>query len=167
MSLLASLARAYDRLPDAPPYGFSTEKIGFCVLLNRDGSVAGVEDLRATDKKRSPRMLLVPQAVKRTAGISPNFLWDKTAYTLGVTAGEGKRTAQEHAAFRKRHADWLAGTQDPGLLAFLGFLKVRKIRGPRDTIATVKEAKVALTPGHDKPSSQITARTASSDTSGW
>ena len=54
-----------------------------------------------------------------------------------------------------------------GALAFLGFLKVRKIRGPRDTIATVKEAKVALTPGHDKPSSQITARTASSDTSGW
>ena len=54
-----------------------------------------------------------------------------------------------------------------GALAFLGFLKVRKIRGPRDTIATVKEAKVALTPGHDKPSSQASIRTASSDTSGW
>ncbi len=122
MSLLASLARAYDRLPDAPPYGFSTEKIGFCVLLNRDGSVAGVEDLRATDKKRSPRMLLVPQAVKRTAGISPNFLWDKSAYVLGVTAGEGKRTADEHAAFRARHAEWLTGTEDEGLLALTRFL---------------------------------------------
>ena len=29
MSMLASLVRAYDRLPDAPPYGYSTEKIGF------------------------------------------------------------------------------------------------------------------------------------------
>ncbi|MUL64781.1 hypothetical protein BOO86_09940 [Mycobacterium sp. CBMA 234] len=56
-----------------------------------------------------------------------------------------------------------------GALAFLGFLKVRKIRGPRDTIATVKEAKVALTPGHDKHSGHIAAgtRSASSDTSGW
>ena len=123
MSMLASLVRAYDRLPDAPPLGFSTEKIGFCVLLNLDGSVASVEDLRDTDKKRSPRMLLVPQAVKRTAGIAPNFLWDKSAYVLGVTAGEGKRTADEHAAFRARHADWLAGTDDPGLLALLGFLE--------------------------------------------
>ncbi|WGR60348.1 type I-C CRISPR-associated protein Cas8c/Csd1 [Paracoccus ferrooxidans] len=122
MSMLASLVRAYDRLPDAPPFGFSTEKIGFCVLLNADGSVASVEDLRGDDRKRSPRMLLVPQAVKRTAGIAPNFLWDKSAYVLGVTAGEGKRTAEEHAAFRARHAEWLAETDDPGVLAFLRFL---------------------------------------------
>lgn len=26
MSILASLAKAYDRLPDAPPYGLSAEK---------------------------------------------------------------------------------------------------------------------------------------------
>lgn len=123
MSMLASLVRAYDRLPDAPPYGFSAEKIGFCVLLNADGSVAGVEDLRADDKKRSPRMLMVPQAVKRTAGISPNFLWDKSAYVLGVTAGEGKRTADEHAAFRARHDDWLQGSDDRGLLALARFLQ--------------------------------------------
>lgn len=122
MSMLASLVRAYDRLPDAPPFGFSTEKIGFCVVLNADGSVASVEDLRGDDRKRSPRMLLVPQAVKRTAGIAPNFLWDKSAYVLGVTAGEGKRTAEEHAAFRARHAEWLAEADDPGLLAFLRFL---------------------------------------------
>ncbi|MDR3662372.1 MAG: phage holin family protein [Mycobacterium sp.] len=56
-----------------------------------------------------------------------------------------------------------------GALAFFGFLKVRKIRGPRDTIATVKEAKVALTPGHDKAAGSAVARgrTATSDTSGW
>ena len=123
MSLLASLVRAYDRLKDAPPYGFSSEKIGFCVVLNPDGTVAEVIDLRDTDKKRSPRMLLVPQAVKRTVGIAPNFLWDKSAYVLGVTAGEGKRTAEEHARFRERHAEWLAGTEDAGMLTFLRFLE--------------------------------------------
>ncbi|WP_225028039.1 type I-C CRISPR-associated protein Cas8c/Csd1 [Xinfangfangia pollutisoli] len=123
MSLLAALVRAYDRLPDAPPFGFSSEKIGFCVVLARDGAVAEVVDLRDSDKKRSPRMLMVPQARKRTVGIAPNFLWDKTAYVLGVTAGEGKRTAEEHAKFRAQHSEWLAGTEDPGLLAFLRFLE--------------------------------------------
>lgn len=67
-------------------------------------------------------MLRVPQAVKRTAGISPNFLWDKSAYVLSVTAGEGKRTADEHAAFRARHVQWLADTADEGLLALSRFL---------------------------------------------
>lgn len=123
MSLLAALVRAYDRLPDAPPFGYSTEKIGFCVVLNPDGSVAHVEDLRAPDKKRSPRLLMVPQAKKRTVGIDPNVLWDKTAYVLGVTAGDGKRTAQEHAAFREKHLEWLADTEDEGLLALRRFLE--------------------------------------------
>lgn len=122
MSILASLVRAYERLPDAPPFGFSTEKIGFVVTLRADGSPAHVIDLRGDDKRRTPAALFVPQAVKRTVGIAPNFLWDKTAYALGVTAGEGRRTAQEHDAFKARHRDWLAGTNDPGLLAFLGFL---------------------------------------------
>lgn len=123
MSLLAALVRAYDRLPDAPPFGYSSEKIGFCVALNLDGSVDEVIDLRGTDKKRSPRMVMVPQAKKRTVGIDPNVLWDKTAYVLGVTAGEGKRTADEHAAFKARHLAWLADTEDEGLLALRRFLE--------------------------------------------
>lgn len=123
MSILASLVRAYDRLPNAPPFGFSSEKIGFLISLNDDGSVAHVTDLRHGDgKKKTPRMMLVPRPVKRTAGISPNTFWDKTSYVLGVTAAEGKRTADEHAAFVKRHKDMLEGTDDAGLLALRAFL---------------------------------------------
>ncbi|WP_117193999.1 type I-C CRISPR-associated protein Cas8c/Csd1 [Rhizobium terrae] len=124
MSILASLVKAYDRLPDAPPFGYSMEKIGFLISLNEDGCVAHVIDLRDGEgKKKQPRMMLVPLPVKRTAGIAPNFLWDKTSYVLGVTAGEGKRTADEHAAFVKRHVEALEGTNDEGLQAFLLFLK--------------------------------------------
>ncbi len=36
------------------------------------------------------------------------------------------------------------------VLGLLGFLKVRRIRGPRQTIESVKETRTALTPGHDK-----------------
>ena len=123
MSILASLVRAYDRLPDAPPFGFSSEKIGFLISLADDGAVVGLpNDLRGEDKKRTPRQLFVPQAIKRTAGIAPNFLWDKTSYVLGVTAGEGKRTADEHAAFVERHLADLGTPDDVGLRAFLAFL---------------------------------------------
>ncbi|MGB3645601.1 MAG: type I-C CRISPR-associated protein Cas8c/Csd1 [Mesorhizobium sp.] len=124
MSILASLAKAYERLPNAPPFGYSLEKIGVIVGLNEDGSLASVTPwFDGEGKKRKPRMMLVPQPVKRASNIAPNFLWDKTAYSLGVTAGEGARTAREHAAFIERHEKELAGTNDPGLKAFLLFLK--------------------------------------------
>ncbi|TCT28435.1 hypothetical protein EDC90_10632 [Martelella mediterranea] len=32
MTILTSLVKAYDRLPDAPPIGYSSEKIGYAVI---------------------------------------------------------------------------------------------------------------------------------------
>ncbi len=128
MSPLASLVRAYRRMEtrgEVPPYGFSSEKIGFLIPLNEDGTVAGAPiDMRGGEgKKREPRMMRVPQPVKRTSGVSPNTLWDKTSYVLGITAGEGKRTADEHAAFRARHLDLLTAEADPGLVALRRFVE--------------------------------------------
>src|SRR6476661_5762453 len=104
MSVLASLVRAYDRMSargEIPPYGYSQEKISFVIPINPDGTVAHAPiDIRQGEgKKRVARPLAVPQPVKRTSGIAPNFLWDKTAYVLGITGSEGKRTAAEHNAF--------------------------------------------------------------------
>jgi CRISPR-associated protein Csd1 len=125
VSALASLVRAYERMRDAPPFGYSVEKIGFLISLNEDGSPAGPPiDLRERDgKKKTPRLMLAPQPAKRTSGIAPNFLWDKSSYVLGVTAGEGKRTAEERAAFVKRHEEALRDIEDEGLRAWLAFLR--------------------------------------------
>ncbi len=76
-----------------------------------------------TSKKLPPKQMAVPQPVKRTSGVAPNFLWDKTAYVLGVTAGEGKRLAEEHAAFVERHLKELDGSEDAGLKALRLFLQ--------------------------------------------
>jgi len=123
MTILASLARAYERLPDAPPYGYAMAKIGFLISLNDDGSVAHLIDLRAGEgNKRQPRMLAVPQPPKKAAGVICSFLWDKTAYVLGITAGEGKRLDQEHAYFREYHRAALESASDIGLVAFRRFL---------------------------------------------
>ncbi len=124
MTILSSLVTAYDRMSDAPPIGYSSEKISFVISLNEDGGVANVSDIRQGEgKKLRPRLMLAPQPVKRTAGIAPNFLWDKTSYVLGVTAGTGKRTAEEHAAFVARHIEDIGETSDAGLIALLRFLQ--------------------------------------------
>lgn len=61
------------------------------------------------------------------------------------------------------------------VLALLGYLKVRRIRGPQQTIESVKEARSAFTPGHDKsvPAATPAAKAIASDPknptdpSGW
>lgn len=123
MSLLSALVRAYDRLPEAPPFGYSSEKIGFCVVLNPDGTVAEVVDLRADDKKRSPRMMLVPAPFKRP-GVTPRpmFLWDNANYALGTGTIEDKNDLR-FKAFQEKHLELLAGESDAELLAFRSFLE--------------------------------------------
>lgn len=54
-----------------------------------------------------------------------------------------------------------------GALALFGFLKVRRIRGPRQTIESVKETREALTPGHDKSVTTAVATKPAADPSGW
>ena len=62
MSVLSSLVRAYERLPDVAPLGYSREKIGGLIALNPDGSVAGLHDLRSgSGKKRQGAILSVPR----------------------------------------------------------------------------------------------------------
>lgn len=129
MSALASLVHAYGRLAErgeAPVFGYSVEKIGFLISLNEDGTTAGPPiDLREGEgKKKTPHLIPAPQPTKRTSSIAPNFLWDKTSYVLGVTAGEGKRTAEEHAAFVAKHKELLQDSDDEGLRALLRFLEL-------------------------------------------
>jgi len=127
VTVLQALDRYYDRMAargEAETSGYSREKISFAIVLAPDGSPVDRIDLRdLTGKKPRPRLLEVPAAVKRTVGILPNLLWDKTAYALGRTAGAGRRTAEEHAAFKAAHLELLASTSDEGLLALRRLLE--------------------------------------------
>lgn len=127
MTILQSLDRYYDRLAargEAEAPGYSREKISFAIVLDPDGAVVEVMDRRMpSGNKLVPRLEEVPAARKRASGIAPNLLWDKSAYVLGRTAAEGKRTAAEHAAFKALHLGLLAQTSDAGLLALRRFLE--------------------------------------------
>jgi len=147
--------------------GSRRKKISWLIPLQADGTPAGAPvDLREGEgRKRSPRLMAVPQPTKRTSGVAPNFLWDKTAYVLGVTAGEGKRTAKEHAAFVESHQEWLAGAKDEGLSAFLGFLgwwrpeRFTELGWPEEMkdqnlVFALESERLANTRIHDRPAAQ-------------
>lgn len=90
--ILAALNDYYHRLLSDPgsgisPPGYSLEKISYAIVLERDGNVVSVDDIRNTSgKKPIPKALVVPQGEKRTSGVKSNFLWDKTNYVLGVSS---------------------------------------------------------------------------------
>ena len=139
--ILQSLDRYYDRLlsetdgagkPKVPDYGFSEEKIGWIIILSREGDWIDLKPHLTVEKKPKPKLMDVPRAEKRTSGIKANFLWDKTAYTLGVNANPDKTVAKTQPfllsedtfnAFREKHLTLLRDTQDSGLLALYRFLE--------------------------------------------
>ncbi|MFZ3485007.1 type I-C CRISPR-associated protein Cas8c/Csd1 [Sphingomonas sp. 3-13AW] len=128
MTILQSLASYYDRMAargEAEPPGFSREKISFAVVIDRDGEPVAVSDLRDTTGKKPVATLRdVPASFKRPGvGVSPFFLWDTSAYVLGVDSKGDPRTAVKLAAFRDRHVGLLASTEDEGLLALRTFLE--------------------------------------------
>jgi CRISPR-associated protein Csd1 len=182
MSILASLNHAYDRLAlrhEVPSFGFSSEKIGFIISLNPDGSLAGppIDWRDMSGKKPVPRLMPVPQPYKRTSGVKPNFLWDKSSYVLGITAAEGRRLSEEHQAFKDFHASLLLNTQDEGLKAFQAFYQtwnpegLEQVDWPDEIKTNIKDQNIAFTLEserhdnifiHDRPAAkQIWAKLAS------
>lgn len=129
MTILQSLAGYYGRLDGVAPPGWSPEKFGWCIVLDRAGQVVDLDDLRdVTGRTPQVRMYPVPASFPRP-GTTPRafFLWDKTAFALGVAkdpSGGGRiATPRQHAAFVALHRERLAGQDDDGLLALLRFLE--------------------------------------------
>lgn len=139
MTILQELARLYDHRAEKaewPRPGFSTENVGALVVLAEDGAVRDIRPLMPPDNKGKlqPQRMSVPM-IGRTSGIKPGHFWDKTAYALGITnieevdadgkkiqvPGQGKRTLNEHEAFRNLHLELLADATDPGLIALRRF----------------------------------------------
>jgi len=128
--ILQSLHSYYQRLKENPANtiakpGFSSEKIHAVLVLNPAGECIQFKDLREpSGKKKVPVSLIVPQGVKRTAGIKPNFLWDNTKYVLGAEGGgTGPKHEDTFNAFRKFHVEMLKACDDTEAQALLLFLE--------------------------------------------
>jgi len=134
--ILTALSQYYDRLVSAdghskvPAYGFSEEKIGYILVLSEQGELVDVEPNLTDEKKPRPKFMAVPRPEKRTSGVKPNFLWDKTAYVLGIALPKDKKTEAifepslaTFEAFRDVHLSLLNQVEDKGLKAVTYFLQ--------------------------------------------
>lgn len=144
--ILISLAQYYQRLADTPDvvtglarvpsYGFSEERISYILVLKRNGELVDVQSNMSDDKKPKGKYLKVPWSVKRSGQFTEKafkegknnafFLWDKTAYCLGVESNDKKDwkiSKLTFDAFQKLHLDLLSDTEDEGLRAVCLFLK--------------------------------------------
>lgn len=114
--VLLALIDYYQRLEADPSqsvasFGFSREKIHYCVVLEPDGSLsdAGVIDIRETNDKGKSihRLILVPDGGGRSGtAVKPFFCWDNTGYILGRdNKGKPERAENMFAAFRDFHLE--------------------------------------------------------------
>jgi CRISPR-associated protein Csd1 len=91
--ILQRLCDFYDRIADDPHFeiaqqGFAPQKVSFEVVIDDDGQLSAINDIRDMDgKKPSPRMMRLPFE-GRTSGIKAMFLWDKAEYLLGYVPKE-------------------------------------------------------------------------------
>lgn len=129
MTILQALDSYYHRLPGVAGPGWSPEKFGWCIVLDKDGTPVAVDNLHdVSGKKPVINLHIVPASFPRP-GVTPRafFLWDKTAFSLGVTKskdGSGwEKSGKQHAAFRDLHEQRLADQDDEGLVALRLFLE--------------------------------------------
>lgn len=138
--ILTALNQYYDRLRSqanspVPSFGFSEEKIGYVLVLSKQGELVDViPNMDTSGKRPVPKLTSVPRPEKRTSGVKSNFLWDKTAYVLGVEGNPDKTTVKEQPwritekthetflAFKKLHVEAFAQIEDEGLQAVKLFL---------------------------------------------
>ena len=132
MSILQALNGYYERQAsrqEASAYGFSNQGISFAVVLDLNGRILDIMDVRdMTGRKPRPGIREVPGPVERSVNVRPNFLWDNTTYAFGVrrdaqTGSAVTAKRGEHDAFVSFHRKLLADTGDEGLRALLAFLE--------------------------------------------
>jgi len=107
-----------------PPFGFSTEKIHFALVINESGKLIDIKDLRDRQKKKNfPKELIVPAGddrlpglnIPRTSGINPHFMWDNKGYVLGTDSKKFK-------AFKEFQYGIGKDVKDDGMQATLKFI---------------------------------------------
>jgi CRISPR-associated protein Csd1 len=118
-----------DEASDIPSPGFSIAKVDFALLISLDGDLVDILPLKEEKVVRNrtrifSRELIVPEQVKRTKGIFPYFLCDKSQYVLGLDdKGGDKRTKNAHKAFVDLHNEVLTLAEGRIAKAVLNFLE--------------------------------------------
>lgn len=139
--ILQALADYYQRKVAADPGslaapGWERAELHFLLVLNNQGQLRDIEDLRHSEGKvrrgRSCIVPRVPEAQKRTSGVAANLLWDNAGYVLGYDSkGRPERAREQKSAFVETIRK-CAPNSEPSIRSVLRFLD-------GDALATVRQ----------------------------
>lgn len=120
-----------DTLGIAPP-GYSAANVSFALNLSSTGDLLDIFPFTTKffdgkkERERNYRRMVVPEQVKRTVGISANFLCDNAAYVLGLSGKEAKDSNYAQKRFESFHelnTEILAKANSGIARAVVAFLK--------------------------------------------
>lgn len=128
--ILQALVKHYEDLVSLgklPREGWSQQKISYALEIDENGQLLWVTCIRRPEQRGKkevmvPQLLELPMAVKRSAGIVPNFLWDNASYMLGIdNKGNPVRAANCFEAAKELHKKVLSDAVSPAAQALLRF----------------------------------------------
>ena len=130
--ILQALVKHYEDLlekGEIPRPGWGTVRVSYALNLDREGNVIDLFSLKVPKEKGKKTVfeaqnIIVPQPVKRSVDIAPNFLCDNSTYVLGVDEkGKPDRTERCFEAFCDLHRRLLGNVSSESAKAVLLFLQ--------------------------------------------
>lgn len=152
--IIQSLNQYYERLSNNPesgvaPSGYSAGKVSFAFNLSSQGKLLEIFPLYdVKGKKKIACEILVPEQIKKTSGVSSNFLCENSSYVLGIDQkGKPSRSIECFNAFRDLHEQVLGKVEDYGAKAIISFIGSREA-GQTDELIIQNMLEVLLEGGN-------------------
>jgi CRISPR-associated protein Csd1 len=134
--ILQALYRYYGILLKDPelgvaPPGYSAANVSFSLNLSSQGELLDILPFTSKlfdgkkERERSYRRLVVPEQVKRSSGVSPNYLCDNAAYVIGVSKNDAEKPQycqERFEAFRQHNIELLAKANSNVAHAVIAFM---------------------------------------------
>ncbi|MBW7883708.1 MAG: type I-C CRISPR-associated protein Cas8c/Csd1 [Caldilineaceae bacterium] len=159
--ILQALKRYYDILvqdPDTviPQFGYSTVGVSFALNISAEGDLLDIlpqfnQEQRGKKIVEVPRPMVLPQQVKRSVNVAPNFLWDNSVYVLGLSEDDATKPTYSLArfqAFRHLHRQLLTGVESRAARAVLAFLERHDPAACRDHPTIARHLEVLMKGGN-------------------
>ena len=128
--ILQALVSYYETLAargELPQPGWAPVKVSYVLNLDDQGDITTVvcikeEVTRGKKKALAPQIIQLPAPVKRTVGVTANFLCDNSSYILGADKkGKPKRSLECFQACKTLHETLLVSVEEPAARALLSF----------------------------------------------
>lgn len=146
-----------DESLDIAPPGYSAANVSFALNLSPTGELLDIFPFTTKffdgkkERERTYRRMVVPEQVKRTVGISANFLCDNAAYVLGLSGKDAKDenyAEKRFEAFQKLNIEILARVKSPIARAVMAFLEQHNPQTARQHLVIARHWEALLEGGN-------------------